>query len=115
MKIDGYQLVGESLSINNPYNSLCPICKEPADHSCRCCGPHTYDQLVQGHGLGCKNGHRWSRTIVYDPSLSKAANRLKRMKQRRDPEGIEESEGEELKSKVKDAALDKAVSLISRE
>lgn len=56
---------------NNPYNSLCPICKEPVIGRCRCPGPHSLNDLQAGHGLHCKNGHHWSGDLVYNPKTNK--------------------------------------------
>jgi hypothetical protein len=49
----------------------CPVCRLPAVKRCRCTGPHTEEQLKQGHGLSCENGHSWSGSTVYDPDITK--------------------------------------------
>lgn len=46
----------------------CPICGEFQSSQCRCSGPHNLEALKKGHGFKCKNGHRWSGNIVYNPS-----------------------------------------------
>ena len=51
-------------SDENPYNDDgCPHCGEHACDRCRCSGPHTIEMLKKGHGLQCKNGHRWSGNL----------------------------------------------------
>ncbi|MDE2102241.1 MAG: hypothetical protein KGL39_33655 [Patescibacteria group bacterium] len=54
---------------DNPYgDSGCPMCGEHAISSCRCSGPHTKEQLAAGHGLACKNGHRFNNDgLAYNP------------------------------------------------
>lgn len=42
-------------SADNPYNSLCPVCGEPAKGSCRC---------MLGNKF-CKNGHDWHHCPVH--------------------------------------------------
>ena len=45
----------------NPYGTIpCPICKEFACGSCKCIGPHSIEDLKEGHGFKCKNGHSWN-------------------------------------------------------
>jgi hypothetical protein len=44
----------------------CPVCGEFYETQCRCIGPHSLEDLKKGHGFGCKNGHRWSRDIVWN-------------------------------------------------
>lgn len=46
----------------------CPVCGEFQTRQCRCSGSHSLEDLKKGHGFGCKNGHRWSDNVVYDPS-----------------------------------------------
>jgi len=53
----------------------CPICGNPRVQSCRCSGPHSLEDLKKGHGLQCKNGHRWSRGEAYDPATEKQAGK----------------------------------------
>lgn len=58
-------------------SSGCPICSEPKTGSCKCgsrFGQHTLEDLKAGHGLTCKNGHRWNAAgLVYDPASDKSA------------------------------------------
>lgn len=56
---------------SNPYGAAaCPICNTFAIGSCRCSGPHDLEALKKGHGLRCKNGHRFNRdgSISFDPN-----------------------------------------------
>ena len=59
----------------SPASDLCPVCGMTASNRCRCPGPHSMEDLVKGHGLGCDNNHRWSHqaggVLVYD-QLAKA-------------------------------------------
>jgi len=58
---------------DNPYrDSGCPICHQHAVSSCRC-SHHTLEDLKNGHGLKCPNGHRFSGDLVYDPSSPQEA------------------------------------------
>ncbi len=45
---------------NSP--DTCPVCGDKMVVSCKCGGPikHSLDDLKRGHGMTCKNGHRWS-------------------------------------------------------
>ena len=40
----------------------CPVCGDKMVSTCKCGGPikHSSDDLKRGHGMICKNGHRWS-------------------------------------------------------
>lgn len=58
-------------------DSPCPICTEHAVGRCRCGGPHSMEDLKKGHGLQCKNGHRWSGELAYDPGQEKSAAKRK--------------------------------------
>ena len=66
------ELKGQTLKAEdqeaNPYgDNGCPICGGHAVSSCRCGGPHSFEQLKKGHGLRCKNGHHFNNEgLAYD-------------------------------------------------
>ncbi len=73
----------------NPYNDRgCPICGKHAVGHCRCSGLHTMEELKKGHGMKCQNGHRFSGSLVFDPSVPGEREidwdlRLAKLKERR--------------------------------
>lgn len=56
-------------TINQVNYDNCPICGEKYCEQCRCPSfmHKTIEHLKKGHGRRCKNGHRWSGDLVYNP------------------------------------------------
>ena len=53
----------------------CPVCGEEYKMQGKCLtayhNPMTLEQLKNGHGFSCKNGHRWHGNLVYNPNEEK--------------------------------------------
>jgi len=62
-----YKIAMEEHDIKKDKFRYCPICSEFYVGQCKCSGPHSLEDLKNGHGFTCKNGHRWSGDVVYNP------------------------------------------------
>ena len=87
-------------SIKTPDN--CPICGEKYCAQCRCPSfiPVTIESLKNGHGLRCKNDHRWSGNLVYDPTNITEAKNVEDQNVKTDEIGdVEEDKKDKIKIK----------------
>ena len=79
MKI--YKIASEEHDIRKDKFRYCPVCGEFYERQCKCASfvlPHTMEDLKRGHGFSCKNGHRWSGDLVYNPRDEEAEKNLRR-------------------------------------
>lgn len=80
----------------------CPICGEKYCEQCRCPSfvPVTLESLKMGHGRKCKNGHRWSGDLVYDPTkITEAKDDESEDIESDDMEDVEEDKKDKIKLK----------------